>query len=384
MKVLLVSPLPPPSGGIQSVTSTLVDFLRDRTSGVELLVCDTAHHLRPVTSGAVVVRVFTGIQNSVSTLWKVFWLLRRERPHVIHLASSASLAMLKDWIIESLARRFHVPVVMHWHFGRVPELKRKNNWEWKLILHIIRNSACSVIIDEPSFQMLREEGCQNVFYVPNPLSNEAEEAMRKWTENQQIRPAGRLLFVGHVIREKGVFELVQACKMVSSVEKLTVIGACEESLKRALLKIAGEKGGTEWLEFTGELDQRQVWQHMARSPVVVLPSYTEGFPMVVLEAMAMGCAVVATPVGAIPEMLAIGEEQVCGICVPVGDVDSLADAISFFVSNALVAAEWGKNGSRRVLQNYTMKSVFSRYLSVWESALICRQANSLVEIEKAE
>jgi glycosyltransferase involved in cell wall biosynthesis len=57
--------------------------------------------------------------------------------------------------------------------------------------------------------------------------------------------------------------------------------------------------------------------------IFVLPTYTEGFPNVILECMASGCPIITTPVGAIPDMLQFGSTQACGACVDVKDVQGL-------------------------------------------------------------
>src|SRR5690606_33278070 len=105
------------------------------------------------------------------------------------------------------------------------------------------------------------------------------------------------------------------------------------------------------------------------SSIFALPSYTEGFPNVILEAMSMGCAVIATNVGAIPEMLAISSDKPCGICVPVKNVEKLTEAITLLISNPQKVEMMGRNGSERVLKYYTFNSIIKQYMSVWQNAL---------------
>jgi glycosyltransferase involved in cell wall biosynthesis len=99
--------------------------------------------------------------------------------------------------------------------------------------------------------------------------------------------------------------------------------------------------------------------------MLVLPSCTEGTPNVVLEAMALGTPIIATPVGAVPEMLAFDAPRACGLRVAPRDVEALRDAIRLLLLNPELAAEFGSRGRERAVQEYAPASVFASYKSVW-------------------
>ena len=123
MKVLLIAPLPPAVGGVASVADNLINGLKRYPGGIELLVYNNVHRFRSVTTQSFFVRVVTGIFNALKTWWRVRQIIRKDMPDLIHLTSSASLALFKDFLIIHAAGRVHIPVVMHWHFGRIPELR---------------------------------------------------------------------------------------------------------------------------------------------------------------------------------------------------------------------------------------------------------------------
>jgi|WetSurMetagenome_2_1015567.scaffolds.fasta_scaffold54435_2 glycosyltransferase involved in cell wall biosynthesis len=365
MKVLLIAPLPPPVGGIASVTDNLVNFLKTTPKEIELIVYNNTHHFRPVTSESFLIRMFTGILNSLKTYWKVSKIIRKEVPDVLHLASSASLALFKDYLIIKAANRKRVPVVMHWHLGRIPSMKDKHNWEWRILKTVIQKSACSIVIDHKSLNTLVEEGFRQVVQISNPLALDIEKKAREFMGINRLRQKDRLIFVGHIIKSKGVVELMEACSQIDQISELIMIGPCQKETRDTLIKVAKNRDDGKWLCFTGQLNQDQVLEYMAQSPILVLPSYTEGFPMVIIEAMAMGCAVIATDVGEIPDILAINTRLPCGICIPVQNMERLKDAIDSLIRDQNTLETFSKRGVDRVLMNYTMEKIYKKYRTVW-------------------
>jgi glycosyltransferase involved in cell wall biosynthesis len=131
---------------------------------------------------------------------------------------------------------------------------------------------------------------------------------------------------------------------------------------------AGKRNGT-WLKFSGQQNKEQVLEIMSNSPLLVLPSYTEGFPMVIIEAMAMGCAIIATDVGAIPEMLALSGDKPCGIGISCRNADMLEKAILTLLNDTEYTKILGQRGIQRVLNAYNGERVNDEYLKAWSMAI---------------
>ena len=91
----------------------------------------------------------------------------------------------------------------------------------------------------------------------------------------------------------------------------------------------------------------------------MLPSYTEGFPNSVLEAMALGKIVIATEVGAIPQMLSSG----CGIVVKSKNVTELRSALIKVMTENV--DEFGVNARRKVEEEYDISKVVEQYIKLW-------------------
>jgi glycosyltransferase involved in cell wall biosynthesis len=371
MKLLLIAPLPLPGGpvgGIGSVTENMVQFLKKNPDGIDLVLHNTIHRIRSITSNSLFIRLFTGILNSLKTYFQVIVMIHKNRPDIIHLASSSSFALLKDHLIVKAAYRAKIPIVMHWHFGRIPSLSIKQNWEWKAFIRICRKSTISVVIDKKTYDTLHKTGISNVVYVPNALSADVEQKARELLGKPDQRQPNRLVYVGHVIKNKGVYELVEACSQIPVINDLILIGSYDEKIKNELLKIAYKKDEGKWIKFMGQQTKNEVLGYMFNSPILVLPSYTEGFPMVIIEAMVMGCAIIATDVGAIPDILAINSDKPCGLCIPPQNIEKLKEAVVMLVNDPNLIDLMGKRGLERALGQYNLEHIMNQYKKIWKTA----------------
>ena len=109
----------------------------------------------------------------------------------------------------------------------------------------------------------------------------------------------------------------------------------------------------------------EVTKNMLTCSVFVLPTYTEGFPNVIIESMACACPIVTTDVGAIPEMLDIENERVYGILVKPKQVLELRDSILWVLNNEKLAIDMGKRAQERVNELYSMPKVWRQMTNIW-------------------
>jgi glycosyltransferase involved in cell wall biosynthesis len=353
-------------GGIGTWTKNMIDYSESENRNIFYNIHTYANHLRKVTNTRSFARIISGLILYSRLISQVFILIRKYRPSILHITSSASIGLIKDLMLIWLSTLMKTPVIIHWHFGRIPTLAIQRNWEWKILTNVIKMSHSCIVIDTKSNNTLLNAGFINVINIPNPIGFYVEQKSKKLLSSTYRRPHGKILYVGHVVKDKGVFELVEACSQLPAIKELLLIGPYEEVLKKKLMEIASVRENGIWLKLTGTLIKEHVLEQMCNSPILSLPSYTEGFPYVVLEAMAMGCSVIATDVGAIPEMLAITSDTPCGVCVPIQDVERLRKAIIDLTNDPLKTEAMGKNGIGRVINNYTLEKVVEQYKTVWD------------------
>ena len=364
MKILLASPYGGIPGGISRWTGHIVDYYnRHGKSDCDLKIFPMQRSVFVNINSSMLYR----LRWAVKDYSKLISLFRKEitsnHYDILHLTSSASISLLKDFIMLRMARRRGIKTIIHFRFGRIPELIEKNNWEWKLLKIVVKLADKVIVIDKASYNTLIKTGFNNVVLLPNPV---APAVLNIVASNSSIkREQGVVLFVGHVVKTKGIFELIEACKQIPNI-KLRIVGHIETETR---LKIEDVSNNAKWIEIIGEEPYDEVIKEMLRCDIFVLPTYTEGFPNVILESMACGCAIVASSVGAIPEMLEDENDKKCGLQVAPQDVIGLCSAVKSLLYDDAMKAEFRLNATNRVNEKYNMLSIWKQLCLIWSNVL---------------
>lgn len=174
---------------------------------------------------------------------------------------------------------------------------------------------------------------------------------------------------------KGQRELIRAA---ASVPELRVVLVGEDleaggAFRAGLEREATELGVADRVRFTGYRDDADAL--LDELDVFVLPSWIEGLPLTVLEAMAHGKPVVATGVGGTPELVVDGET---GVLVPPRDPDALAAALRELAADPDRARRLGEAGRRRVEERFSAEAMTSRVLAVYDELLARRDRSGFV------
>lgn len=351
------------TGGINVWGNNIINHHNITKSEIELcpISFDRVFGVREDTSA--IARIIYGIRDYKASIDKAIARIKEGGIDVMHLCTSAQLSLFKDLYLLNRAKKLGVKTVVHFHFGRIPELLAKKNWEGQLLMNVCKVASSVAVMDLASFDALKNVGLTNVFYLPNPLSVEIMNQISN-LEGTIERQSNKILYVGHVIPTKGVYELVEACSCLSNIE-LHVIGTCEDKTAEELTNIAMKQNGGKWFHLRGSIPHGDVIKEMLSAGVYILPSYTEGFPNVILESMAASCAIVATNVGAIPEMLNFQTNEMCGIEISPRDTLSIVQNLKEIVLHPETQMELGRRAKQKVYKDYSMSSVWNQLQEIW-------------------
>ncbi|MDO8962995.1 MAG: glycosyltransferase family 4 protein [Coriobacteriia bacterium] len=176
--------------------------------------------------------------------------------------------------------------------------------------------------------------------------------------------AGAAPVVGCIARlelVKGVDVFIRAAAAATgSAARFVIVG--DGSQREALEALASDLGVSGSVTFTGVL--APATPALAKLDVVVVPSRSEGLPMVVLEAMALERPVVASAVGGIPEAV---DDGVTGLLVPPDDPEALAAAITRLLDDPAMRASMGAAGAARVVDHFSLEDQMRQYLGLFRS-----------------
>jgi glycogen(starch) synthase len=174
----------------------------------------------------------------------------------------------------------------------------------------------------------------------------------------------RLVCVSRLIPRKGVADLLHALALIKNVEcDLTVVG--EGPIVVELERLAAELGLSERVSFAGYKSAEDVKQYYIDADAFILPTRSDAFANVILEAMAAALPVIATDVGGVAEAVVDGET---GILVEPRQPDQLAAAIQVLADDRTLAERYGRSGRERVRRFFTWTINSDRYIEAYYEA----------------
>ena len=363
--ILLASPKTPPRGGIGTWTE-LVLGEASRRQDVVIHHVDIAPRWRKVSSRGTAWRVVGGTLQGIRDCVRVMQVLRTKPVNAMHITTSGHFAALRDCVMLALARRHRIPAVLHIHFGRLPTVIERAGWEWKLTRLALRSATAVVVMDRASQAALTVAlPSLRVRTIANGVSLDD-------LPPDHFAPRGmpEILYLGWILESKGLNELVEAWSGITSIpSRLVVIGPGDTKLSDQLRGFASARGAGPRFELTDEITREQAIERMRHTDICVLPSHSEGCPYVILEAMACGKAILATSVGAIPEMLDRDGPVPCGVLVPPRVVERLQAALESLLGDACRRQVLGRRARARAELKYGLPQVFSELYILWDSVI---------------
>lgn len=165
----------------------------------------------------------------------------------------------------------------------------------------------------------------------------------------------RLIYVGRLVPRKGLLESIEALRLARGrgvAARLVLAGSGPEEPR--LRQYVREAGLTREVSFVGPANGDHKARLLSQADVLLLPSYSEGLPYALLEAMAAGVVPVVTPVGAIPDVVTDGEH---GLLVEPRDAQAIADAVAKLAKDRVSVARMSAACRKRIAADYSVERV---------------------------
>ncbi|MEO5878573.1 MAG: glycosyltransferase family 4 protein, partial [Candidatus Eisenbacteria bacterium] len=252
------------------------------------------------------------------------------RPGVVLVHAAPSLSFLRDWVFMLTARIAGARVVCHYHGTMHTKFPSGETPRGRAIGRILMSSAHQVIVLGPTYQrQMGEAWHRTLAWAPNVCEVDLYRSIPRDEPAPWLGPGDRpVLFIGRLSAPKGLYDLFDAVPLVLARHpnaRFVLVGVAENDAMEPVVRAEAEKRGImPCLVFRGSLEGRDKAAAYATSLMIVVPSWTEAFPLVIPEAMAAGLPVIATAVGAIPDFVKDGED---GFLIPPRDPAAIADRV---------------------------------------------------------
>ena len=293
--------------------------------------------------------------------------LLRTGAQVVHMnASLDPKSYWRDLVYSIVAKLLGRHVVNQIHGGPMPQNFFRGNafLTWVLRRFLVSSDVVTVLSSAELAAYRSFDSRIKVHLVPNAIDPVGlADQKRSYNTDRSLR----LVYVGRLVRAKGLFEIVEALmelKRAGREFKLSIAGVGPDHDE--LMAVAESAGLGDSVQFLGSVidaEKRRLW---LESDLFVFPSYMEGLPYSLLEAMAAGCVPITTPVAAIPDVMRDGEH---GLFVPVKDAGALAIAVAALDDDRERLMRMAKAARRRVLERYTVARLAEDFRELYDGCL---------------
>jgi glycosyltransferase involved in cell wall biosynthesis len=290
---------------------------------------------------------------------------------IVHINTSLNpRAYWRDLVYLFVSKLFGAKVVYQVHGGALP---RKFFEKSRVLTDFLRRTLkvpdIVVVLAQVELAAYREfVPEQNVVVIPNGIDCRPYAAVPTVcsTPDQPLR----LVFIGRVAREKGLYETLQGLRLAHELgvdARLVIAGGGPEEPR--LRRYAQALGVMPRVCFVGPVFGSDKVKLLGGADVMLLPSYGEGLPYALLESMAAGIPVIATPVGAIPDVVSDG---IHGFLVPQRDGKSIAESLAILAGDRERLSWMSRACRRRIRAAFSIERV-AQELSL-QYAQLCGEA----------
>jgi len=322
-----IGPIPGSAGGI----ATVIGLYMDRYP--------SSYHMKMIGTYAGKVRW----DMYGWAMLRVIWICLTEKKPLFHIHISKGGSCIRKIMIASVCKFFGKPYVLHIHSGAFLDYIRRQKPIVRRYLFFIFNHSARIVTLSDYWQQVYGQIFQAslLTVIPNPCPTVLHQLPLR------DHPAPTVLFLGLLTPAKGVYDLIDAVKLSAGKVEYQVRIFGDGEIARTVAYAAGLDN----ISVFPWADRARMAAEYLQADIFVLPSYIEGLPMVILEAMGSGLPVVATRVGGVPEIVREGYN---GYLIEPGDVAALAEKMLTLVENQKLRQEMGRNALGIIKEKYTL------------------------------
>jgi glycosyltransferase involved in cell wall biosynthesis len=365
MKVLMVSPCYyPVKGGTETTVRNLAITLNKNGFQTDVMAFNVDQNRNPKWQGKT--EKIDGI--TVYRIPALDWMHSYRVTAGVNLIPGRFTSILKNYDIihfhefelsfPFFSAHIKKPKILHLHGIHYNFLKRHHisRFLLKHLAHIYISISKQMIKELVDLGIPKSK----ITYLPNSTDTSLFKPGKQKEENM-------LLFVGRISQGKGLHILLKSLQYLKEPIRLIVIGPPDWDVNhyQNILKMIEKENrkGKHEIKYLGAMEQSELIEWYQKASLFILPSFIEGFPVTILEAVSCGTPVIATPVGGIPEIIKNNET---GILVQQNNPTQLAEAIRYLLENADVRFKMAHEGRKRVMEQYSLETVSNKLCTIYK------------------
>lgn len=300
-----------------------------------------------------------------------------DKPDLIHIHSSFGPSFYRKLPFIYMASQAKIPIINHIHGADFDDFYVKASTKKKdLIKKVYRKCSKSIALSaEWKKQLSTIVPASKIIIIENYsiLYEDAFQERQKRSCNNQV------LFLGELGKRKGCYDIPAVAKLVAEEiphVKFLLCGTGNETDEKAIRKLIKEKNVETNFAFAGWIRNEKKDRALRDSDIFFLPSYNEGMPMSILDAMGYGLPIISTNVGGILQIVHDGENGVC--CNP-GDIDTMATGIIELLTDGQKRNEASKASLDIIRSGYSLERHIRKLEALYEEVIhtgSCLQENN--------
>jgi glycosyltransferase involved in cell wall biosynthesis len=366
-RILVSGHLPPPTGGVAAYYQALLGSSLPQK--VDLSFVQTSTNKRLLAQSGKF--TFSNLTSAIADCVRFTRAVMKHRPQLSHIATAFGLSFVKHSACVVVARLFRSKVLLHPHCGFSALYSDQPRW-WQWYFRQVIRLTNGVITLSGEWNQLSQvvPGCP-IYFLPNAIDLKVFKGIFQEQEARRKNSTPlRVLYLGYLGRNKGTFDLIDSAKEITGKKVPVVFDLFGDDLEIGdtilIKKNIDQFGLGQIITVHPFADGEKKLDAFRDADVFVYPSYSEGMPMAVIEAMACGLPIIATKVGGLPDLVRDGFN---GILVEVQNPDQLANAFQLLSSNSDLRTAMRRNSFQSAFEKYDMEMLVPKLVGIYNHVL---------------
>lgn len=358
INILMIGPLPPNVGGIAS-------YIRDLADALEAKYSIQITHVEPYILSSIGIKEV--ILKSHSIIKNIILIVKycfKQKQIVAHIHTSSNFSFLENTIYILFIKLFSSEVILHLHAPDLKDFLRKKQIIKFLIAEVFNLSNIVIVLSNYWRTILSNEldiSPSKIVIIHNAASPKFRFRDMTYCREKLGLPQNRKIIfsLGNLIERKGFKYLINAIHILNrnDMNLLCYVGGSGESMDE-LKDIVNKLNLNQHIKFLGFVPEEEISLWINSSDLVVLPSLSEGVPIVMLEALNCGKPFIGTDVGGIPDII-ISDDY--GLLAKPADAEDLAQKIQLAMNK-----KWDKEKIISYSRKFSFDNISENLMSIYK------------------